>query len=364
VSEDLSMSEEGGGARWASASPKIELHVHLEGTIRAPTLLEIARRNDVSLPASTVAGLRELYRFQDFDHFIEVWILTTNALRTAEDFRQIVVDYAAEAASHGAVYIEGIFSPAERVARGVRWDTIFSGYCDGAVEAEEEHGVIVRLTPDIYRGASLEDACEVARWAVRFKERGVVGLGLGGLEAAYPPELYATAFAIARDAGLGSVPHAGEVAGPGSIRGAIEALGADRLRHGIRAVDDAGLVAELVDRQLVLDVCPTSNVRTKAVSSLDAHPLPQLIAAGVSCSVSTDDPAMFDTDLGCEYDLVSSMGIDIAGVYDAGVQGALCDEATRERLTAIGQGASWDADGERYAGGSESGGSAVNSPTA
>ena len=350
-------------ARAVRASPKIELHVHLEGTIRAPTLLEIARRNDVSLPASTVAGLRELYRFQDFDHFIEVWILTTNALRTAEDFRQIVVDYAAEAASHGAVYIEGIFSPAERVARGVSWDTIFSGYCDGAVEAQEEHGVIVRLTPDIYRGASLEEAREVARWAVRFKERGIVGLGLGGLEAAYPPELYAPAFAIANDAGLGSVPHAGEVAGPASIRGAIEALRADRIRHGIRAIDDAGLVAELVDRQLVLDVCPTSNVRTKAVSSLDAHPLPQLVAAGVLCSVSTDDPAMFDTDLGREYDLVSSMGIDIAGVYDTGVRGALCDDATRERLTVIGQAASWAADGKRYGSGSDGGGSAVNGST-
>ena len=198
--------------------------------------------------------------------------------------------------------------------------------------------------------------------AVRFKERGIVGLGLGGLEAAYPPEPYAPAFAIAKDAGLGSVPHAGEVVGPESIRGAIDALGADRIRHGIRAIDDPGLVTELVDRKVVLDVCPTSNVRTKAVSSLDAHPLPQLIAAGVSCTVSTDDPAMFDTDLGREYDLVRSMGIDIAGAYHAGVQGALCDEATRERLTAIGQSASWADDGQRDAGGSDGGGSSVNGP--
>ena len=356
------MSNEG-GTRAVPPSPKIELHVHLEGTIRAPTLLEIARRNDVPLPASTVEELRELYRFQDFDHFIEVWILTTNALRTGEDFRQVVVDYAAEAASHGAVYIEGIFSPAERVARGVAWDTIFSGYCDGAVKAEEEHGVVVRLTPDIYRGASLGEACDVARWAARFKERGIVGLGLGGLEATYPPEPYAPAFAIAKDAGLGSVPHAGEVAGPGSIRGAIDALGADRIRHGIRAIDDPSLVAELADRQLVLDVCPTSNVRTKAVSSLDMHPLPHLVAAGVLCTVSTDDPAMFDTDLGREYALLSNMGVDTAGVYEAGVRGALCDEATRKRLTAIGKAASRAADSEGGARGPESGESANLRPT-
>src|SRR5215218_6939656 len=149
----------------AAPQPKIELHVHLEGTVRPATLLEIARRNDYALPAETEEGLAELYDFRDFAHFIEIWILTTNALRTAEDFRQVVVDYAAEAATHGALYVEAIFSPAERIARGVRWDEIFSGYCDGAQEAEELHGVTVRLTPDIYRGATTEQAEEVVRYS-------------------------------------------------------------------------------------------------------------------------------------------------------------------------------------------------------
>ncbi|HEY6016494.1 MAG TPA: hypothetical protein VIU16_06885, partial [Gaiellaceae bacterium] len=126
--------------------PKIELHVHLEGTVRAPTLLEIARRNDYALPADTVEGLAGLYRFTSFEHFIEVWILTTNALQTYDDFRRVVLDYAAEAAAHGAVYVEGIFSPAERVRRGVSWDELFTGFCDGAQEAREAHGVELRLT--------------------------------------------------------------------------------------------------------------------------------------------------------------------------------------------------------------------------
>src|SRR5439155_10428416 len=128
----------------AAPWPKIELHVSLEGTVRPETLLEIARRNDYALPADTVEGLAALYEYRDFAHFIEIWVMTTNALRTADDFRQVVVDYAAEAASHGAVYIEGIFSPAERVRRGVSWDEIVTGYCDGAQEAEERHGVTVR----------------------------------------------------------------------------------------------------------------------------------------------------------------------------------------------------------------------------
>jgi aminodeoxyfutalosine deaminase len=139
--------------------PKFELHVHFEGTVRAATLLEIARRNDYALPADTVEGLASLYEFRDFEHFIEIWVLTTNALQRRDDFRQIVVDYAAEASAHGAVYIEGIFSPAERVRRGVAWEDIYAGYCDGADEARELHGLEIRLTPDIVRGFPLEE-CE------------------------------------------------------------------------------------------------------------------------------------------------------------------------------------------------------------
>jgi aminodeoxyfutalosine deaminase len=321
--------------------PKIELHVHLEGTVRPETLLAIARRNDYPLPADTVEGLAELYRFRDFAHFIEVWILTTNALRTAEDFREIVVDYAAEAASFGCVYVEAIFSPIERVERGVAWETLLEGYCDGAQEARELHGVEVRLTPDIYRGATLEQATELVRHAARYSDRGIVGVGLGGLEAQFPPELYAEPFAVAHDLGLGSVPHAGEVAGAESVRGALEDLGAHRIRHGIRAADDSGLMAELAGRGTVLDVCPISNLRTGAVASLADHPLPRLLAAGVRCSIATDDPAMFDTDLGREHEAARTLGMHPRQAYEAGLAGALCDTATRDRLRDIGEGYGW-----------------------
>ncbi len=174
--------------------PKIELHVHLEATVKPQRLLEVARRNDCPLPVASVSELAALYRYRDFDHFIEVWILTSNALRHYEDFRQVVVDYAKEAARHGAVYIEGIFSPIERAWRGVDWDELFAGYCDGAEEARELHGVEVRLTPDITRDAPLEDALEAVRYAAKYRERGVLGIGLGGAEHLYPPEPYAPAF--------------------------------------------------------------------------------------------------------------------------------------------------------------------------
>jgi hypothetical protein len=174
--------------------PKIELHVHLEGTVRPETLLEIAHRNDCPLSANTVEEVAKLYDYRDFAHFIEVWILTTNALRTRDDFRQVVVAYAAEAAEQGAVYLEAIFSPGERVRRGVSWDDIFGGYCDGAEEGRELYGVEIRLTPDIYRGATSDEAEQVLEYSMTYRDRGVVGVGLGGLEAEYPPEAYAPVF--------------------------------------------------------------------------------------------------------------------------------------------------------------------------
>jgi aminodeoxyfutalosine deaminase len=314
--------------------PKIELHVHLEGTVRAHTLREIAKRNDYPLPDD----LESLYTFRDFRHFIEVWILTTNALRTEDDFRQMVVDYATEAAAHGAVYLEGIFSPAERVRRGVSYETVFEGVCAGVEEAPIE----IRLTPDITRGFTLEEARETVEWSARYRDRGVVAVGLGGLEAEFPPEPYEEVFAYAKSLGLGSVPHAGEVAGAASIHGALEKLQADRVRHGIRAVEDGGLVRELAGRGTVLDVCPLSNLRTGAVASLEEHPLPQLVAAGVRCSISTDDPAMFDTDLSRDYDAAASLGLSPRAAYEAGVAGALCDEATREQLRLTGENFPWD----------------------
>jgi aminodeoxyfutalosine deaminase len=321
--------------------PKIELHVHLEGTVRPETLLEIARRNDVALPAESVEDLHDLYRFRDFAHFIAVWRLTTSAMRTYHDFRQVVVDYAREAAGHGAVYVEGIFSPAHPVLRGASWDTVFEGYCDGAQQARELYGVEIRLTPDIPRDLPMDTALETARYAVKYCDRGVVGLGLGGLETGFPPEPYADVFSRARDGGIASVPHAGEVVGVESIRGALQTLGAHRIRHGIRAVEDPGMVRELAARGTVLDVCPISNLRTGAVASLHEHPLPALVAAGVSCSISTDDPAMFDTDLSIEYATVQRLGVSARACYDAGVRGALCEEDVRTTLRQRGESFDW-----------------------
>ena len=179
------------------------------------------------------------------------------------------------------------------------------------------------LTVDVYRGLPAEQAEATARLATRYRDRGVLGFGIGGDESAAPAAGYARAFAIAREGGLASLPHAGETAGPESVREALDVLGAVRIRHGITAAEDPELLVELAERGVVLDVCPTSNVATGAVASLADHPLPRLAAAGVACSISTDDPAMFGTDLSREYELAAGLGVSPADAFRAGLAGAL-----------------------------------------
>jgi aminodeoxyfutalosine deaminase len=222
--------------------------------------------------------------------------------------------------------------------RGVDWDDLFGGYADGAEEAAERHGVTVRFTPDLYRGVDPDLAQEAARHAVRYRDRGIVGLGLGGMEAGLSAKPYRPAFDIARDGGLGIVPHAGEAAGHDSMWEILE-MDPDRIRHGIRAADDPWVLGEIVDRGLVLDVCPTSNLRTGVVASLAAHPLPALRTAGIPCTINTDDPAMFGTDLGREYAIAAELGVSPLDAFTAGVTGALCDEATRAGLAELGRAA-------------------------
>jgi aminodeoxyfutalosine deaminase len=299
-------------------------------------LIDAAARNGWELAVDSPDALAEFMRFRDFDHFMKAWFATTPALSTERDYRELVVDYARRAAAQGAVYIEAIFSPTDKIAQGVSLDTCFEGFCDGIDQAREEVGVEMRLTPDITRGlCDLDTAKRTAEYAVRYRDRGIVGLGLGGPETGNPPEPYAEAFAIARDGGVGSVPHAGETAGPESIREALDALGADRIRHGVRAVDDPELLDELAERQIVCDVCVLSNIRLGVAPSVEQHPLPTMLAAGIPCTVNTDDPTFFSCDLDSEHEAARSLGANPRTAFEAGITGALCDQDTKVHLRTI-----------------------------
>lgn len=306
-------------------------------------LIAAAARNGWELPVDSPEALAEFMRFRDFDHFMKAWFATTPALSTEQDYRELVVDYARRTATQGAVYIEAIFSPTDKIAQGVSLDTCFEGFCDGIAQAREEVGVEMRLTPDITRGlCDLDTAKRTAEHAVRYRDRGIVGLGLGGPETGNLPAPYAEAFAIARDGGVGSVPHAGETAGPESIREALDILGADRIRHGVRAVDDPELLDELAERQIVCDVCVLSNIRLGVARSVEQHPLPTMLAAGIPCTVNTDDPTFFSCDLDSEHAAARSLGADPRTAFEAGIAGALCDQDTKTHLRTILTEHDWD----------------------
>lgn len=328
--------------------PKMELHVHLEATVTPALLLRFARRNGADLRYRTVEELEAYYAgASSFEEFIARWIVTSRNLQTYDDFREIVVEYARTARDQGVVYAEAICSPTEPLLRGTPWEVMFEGYCDGITEAAETFAVEVRLTPDASRDFPARLATTMAKWCVKYRDRGVVALSLGGTERKFAPDKFRRAFAIAREGGLGSAPHAGEFAGgkagAPSIRAALDVLHADRLRHGIRAVDDAALLAELAERGVVCDVAPTSNLRLGAVASIEEHPLPRMLEAGVKCSISTDDPVLLGTDLLCEHEIAIGLGHSPRAMYDHAVAGVLCDPGLRVRLSRIGREFDWEA---------------------
>jgi aminodeoxyfutalosine deaminase len=288
-----------------AAMPKVELHVHLEGSIRPQTLLELARRNDVALPADDVAGLHEFYRFRDFDHFIAVYLTIIDCLKTLDDYRLIAYQFGAGLAQQNIRYAEVTFTPETNIrSNGLPFDGILAALNEGRARAEAEFGVRFRWVLDISRNLP-ETAMQVARWAASAMDRGAVALGLGGPEVGHPPEGYTEAFDFARDAGLHSVPHAGETVGPASVWGALRALHAERIGHGVRSVEDPALVDYLREHQVPLEVCPTSNLCLGVYPSYEAHPIRRFWDDGLYVTVNSDDPPFFNTDLVHEYTVLT-----------------------------------------------------------
>jgi adenosine deaminase len=326
------------------AAPKAELHVHLEGSIRPETVLELARRNAAELPAETVGELREWFRFRDFEHFIQVYGSISRCLTAADDFELIAFELAHELARQNCGYAEVGFSAFFHARRGVPESTFLPGLGRAGERARTELGVEIAWVFDIGRGLRYGEA-DTHRWAdytvglaIEARSEGVVALGLGGPEAGHPPEPFAPYFARARAAGLHSYPHAGEHAGPASVLGALEALGAERIAHGVRAVEDPALVDEIAGRGVALDVCPTSNVCLGVTESVAVHPLPKLVAAGVAVTVNSDDPPLFNTTLNDEVALLADpFGLDVATVDEIlfnGVRHSFLGDEAKRRLEA------------------------------
>jgi len=287
------------------ALPKAELHLHLEGSIAPELALELATRHGVPLPGAErgVEGLREAWRFPDFRRFIATYLAISSCLRTADDLVLAIDDLARRLVADNVRHVELTFTPITHVAAGKDAGMLVAGLIEGR-QAALARGLSLGFVFDIVRAFpdQAEPTLAFARSVRRRDPEAVTALGLGGPEAAgHPLDRIAPVFARARAEGLHSVPHAGELAGADSVRAAVERLGAERIGHGVRCLEDTALVAELVARGIALEVCPSSNVALGVVPSLAEHPLPRLLAAGLRCSLATDDPALFGTDLVEEY---------------------------------------------------------------
>ena len=314
------------------ALPKVDLHVHLEGSMRPTTVVGLAARHGVELPD----GLRDgRYAFRDFRHFIDQWVAGLECLREPQDFRRIAYELCQDQAAEGVRYAEVSFSLPEHASRLSDWDGPVLAVLEGFADGERDAAIVCRPYIDLVRGLPMELSRLALRSAIRHRDDGVFAVGLGGNEL-HPPERYADLFREACAQGLRSLPHAGETGGPASVRGAIEALGADRLGHGFRVLEEPALVAEVRDRGIALDVCPTSNVMTKVVPSIAAHPLPRLLEEGLLVSINDDDPSMFGSPLTAEYERVrDAFGLGdeaLAGLALAGVRASFAEEALKADL--------------------------------
>ncbi|WP_241265610.1 adenosine deaminase [Streptomyces boncukensis] len=318
--------------------PKAELHVHHVGSASPRIVAQLAERHPGSRVPADPEALAEYFTFTDFAHFIEVYLSVVDLIRDAEDVRLLTYEIARDMARQQIRYAELTVTPYSSVKRGIPDAAFLEAIEDARTAAERELGVVLRWTFDIPGEAGLEAAEVTARMATELAPEGLVAFGLGGPEVGVERPQFKPYFDRALAAGLHSVPHAGETTGPGTVWDALTALRAERIGHGTSAVQDPALLRHLAERGIPLEVCPTSNVATRAVADLESHPLADMVKAGVLVTINSDDPPMFGTDLNGEYAIAARLlGLDAAGVAALArnaVDVSFLDAAGRARLNA------------------------------
>ena len=316
--------------------PKAELHLHLQGAASVPTMLELARRRPEAGVPTDETELAEFYRFTDFAHFIDVYMTVNQLVRSGEDVQLLVVGLGHDLARVNVRYAEVTVTADSHLSVGIPGDELAEALNRGRRQVLTEHGIELGWVYDISGDLGVASGERAVAWAEQYLPEGSVGFGIGGPEAGIARTDFAPVFDRARSLGLHSVPHAGEVTGPESIREAIEHLKAERVDHGIAAASDPALMAKIVDRGIVLEICPTSNMRMRAVPDLREHPFPTLRDAGVRVTLNTDDPGMFGTDLNREYLIAHEVfGLSADELVDLARESVRASFASPERKAAI-----------------------------
>jgi adenosine deaminase/aminodeoxyfutalosine deaminase len=299
--------------------PKAELHLHLEGAVDPATLVELSRRHNTPLPMEgnnynfspesgkelCEADVRELYRYKDFFGFLMAFKAVTERLRAPEDYELITYRLMQKLKAQNVVHAEVYVSVGVIFWRGQEFDAIFDGLERGRERGQRDFGVRLLWIFDAVRHFGAEAAERVFRKAAELRERNVVGIGIGGDEKRGPAEWFRDSYARARDEGLRLTCHAGESAGPESIWSALRDLKAERIGHGLTAIEDPALVDYLGEHQVPVEICLSSNLRTGCCAALEEHPLAEYLERGLMVTLNTDDPEMFETTLNGEYELAA-----------------------------------------------------------
>ena len=311
--------------------PKAELHCHLEGSIPPALARELAARNGLELPLGLMSEGGH-YVLKDFLSFLAAYDLVCTTLRTSRDFGDVIYSYLAGVAQQGAVYVEMFCSPERPGMLGISYGAWLEALEGGIDRARRDFGIEGRIIITCIRHFGPERALAMVRNIVAQPHRHIVGFGMGGDEAQFTPADFAPAFRLAHDKGFGCTVHAGEVLGPESVWAAINDLPVTRIGHGVRSADDPALMAELVRRGIVLEVCPGSNIALGLYPDRKSHPLHRLIEAGVRVTLNSDDPPFFHTTLGEEYDKAGLGEAALRGIARTAIEASFADEATKQRL--------------------------------
>ena len=285
--------------------PKVELHIHIEGSLEPEQVFTFAERNHVALPYANIEALRAAYSFADLQSFLDLYYATTHVLQTEQDFYELALAYGHRAARDNVRHAEIFFDPQSHTVRGVPMAHVIGGLRRGLQQAEQDVGITASLILCFLRHLSEAQAHETLAAAMPFRDA-FIGVGLDSAERDNPPEKFARVFAQARKAGLHVVAHAGEEGPPAYIRQAIDLLKVERIDHGVRCIEDPTLVQELAQKGIPLTVCPLSNAKLQVTPDLTQHPLKELLEAGVRVTVNADDPAYFGGTICDNYEAIAT----------------------------------------------------------
>jgi adenosine deaminase len=318
-----------------AALPKVELHIHLLGTIRPSTLLDFIDEADIEIPYKSESDLAQLFQYQDFGHFISVYGEVVSYITKEKQFERLAYEMLESLAAHNVRYAEISFSAPDHMRRELEFNAMLDAISRGIRRANRKTGVEADVRIDLVRNYGPESAFEVLDW-IRDRIDSIVSVDIGGSEHNFPAKPFAPVYEEARKMGLHLVAHAGEAEGPESIWDAIKFLGVERIGHGTSAIDDIKLMDHIKENGVAIESCPVSNVRTGVVASIEEHPIREFYDRGLLVTVSSDDPAFFDTDISFEYmQLHDHLGFSLSDLYSItqnGIRSAFISDDKKDAL--------------------------------